>query len=79
MACKKRGDSCFQVVMDNFGDIDLGACIWCKTRAVGCSTALRRHRGGKSKAKVDDDEEPKGGKSKLSEVEESEESKGEGP
>jgi hypothetical protein len=70
--CKKHGDSCLQVVVDDFGDVDLGACVWCKTRSVCCSTALRRHRGGKSKVKVNVDEDPKGGKRKLSEVEQSE-------
>jgi hypothetical protein len=37
--CKKRSDSCLCVIMDDFGDIDLGACVWCKARSVGCSTA----------------------------------------
>jgi hypothetical protein len=78
-ACKKRGDSCLRVVVDNFGDIDLGVFVWCKTQSAGCSTALHRRRGGKGKAKADDDNEPKGGKRKLSEVEESEASEGEGP
>jgi hypothetical protein len=38
-ACKKCGDSCLHVVIDDFGDID--ACVWCKARLVGCSIAQR--------------------------------------
>jgi hypothetical protein len=50
-----RGDSCLHVIVNNFGDIDLGACVWCKARSVACSTAQRRGRRSKAKAK----EEPK--------------------
>jgi uncharacterized protein YoxC len=74
-ACKKRGDSCLRVVVDDFGDVDLGACVWCKARSVGCSTAQRRGRGRPSKAKAK--EEPKQ-KRKASEME-SESSEGEEP
>jgi hypothetical protein len=74
VACAKRRDSCLRVVVNDFGNINLGACVWCKARSVGCSTAQRRGRGGASKAKVKDAEEPKD-KRKASEVdsEESEE------
>jgi hypothetical protein len=66
--CKKCSDSCLRVVIDDFGNIDLGACMWCKARSVGCSTVQRRCRSGVSKAKAKGDEEPKGGKRKASEV-----------
>jgi hypothetical protein len=63
-ACTKRGDSCLRVVVNDFGDIDLGACVWCKACSVGCSTAQRRGRQAKTKVA----EEPKDGKRKASEV-----------
>jgi hypothetical protein len=69
-ACKKCGDSCLRV-------IDLGPCVWCKARSVGCSTAQRHHRGGVSKARKED--KAKSGKQKMSEIEGSEDSEGEGP
>jgi hypothetical protein len=78
VACRKHGDSCLCVVVDDFGGVDLGACVWCKTQSVGCSTAQCRCRGGVSKAKVKS-EGSKGGKQKACEVEESEEREGEGP
>jgi hypothetical protein len=66
MACKKHSDSCLRVIVNDFGDIDLGACIWCKARSVGCSTAQRRGRGGVTQAK---DEEDPTGKRKASDIE----------
>jgi hypothetical protein len=78
-ACKKHGDSCLCVVVDDFGDIDLGACVWCKAHSVSCSTAQRQGRGGVSKAKAKADEEPKEGKRKASEVKQSEDDDGEEP
>jgi hypothetical protein len=65
--CKKRGDSCLRVVINDFADIDLGACVWCKARSVGCSTAQCRGRGGVGKAKAKDEEDPKR-KRKASEI-----------
>jgi hypothetical protein len=73
-ACMKRGDSCLRVVVNDFGDIDLGACVWCKACSVGCSTAQRRGRQAKAKGT----EEAKDGKRKASEVD-SEVSEGEAP
>jgi hypothetical protein len=73
-ACKKRGDSCLRVVVDDFGDVDLGACVWCKARSVRCSTAQIRGRQAKAKGA----ESTKGGKRKASEVD-SEASEGEKP
>jgi hypothetical protein len=73
-ACRKRGDSCLRVVVDDFGDVDLGACVWCKARSVRCSTAQRRGRQANAK----ETEEAKDGKRKASEVN-SEASEGEGP
>jgi hypothetical protein len=64
-----RGDSCLRVVVNDFGDIDLGACVWCKARSVACSTAQRQRRVGASKAKAKDAEVPKEVKRKASEVE----------
>jgi hypothetical protein len=66
-ACAKCGDSCLHVIVNDFGDIDLGACVWCKARSVGCSTAQHRGQGGASKAKAKDAEEPND-KRKASEV-----------
>jgi uncharacterized protein YoxC len=70
----KRGDSCLRVVVNDFGDIDLGACVWCKARSVGCSTVQRRGRQAKAKGA----KEAKDGKRKASEVD-SEASEGEAP
>jgi superfamily II DNA helicase RecQ len=68
VVCVKHSDSCLHVIVNEFGDIDLGACVWCKARSVCCSTVQRRGRGGASKAKAKDAEEPKD-KRKVSEVE----------
>lgn len=76
-ACRKRGDSCLRVVVSDHGDVDLGACVWCRTRAVGCSTAQRHRRVGARKSKVES--EPKSDKRKRSEVEDSEDDEGEEP
>jgi uncharacterized protein YoxC len=73
-ACKKRGDSCLRIVVDDFGNVDLGACVWCKARSVRCSTAQLRGRQAKAKGA----EGTKGGKRKASEVD-SEASEGERP
>jgi hypothetical protein len=62
--CTKRGNSCLRVVVNDYGDIDLGACVWCKARSVGCNTAQRRGR----RAKVKVAKEPKDSKRKASEV-----------
>src|SRR3979490_2737174 len=35
--CKKWGNTCLRRVIDLYGDVDLGACIWCSVRGVGCS------------------------------------------
>jgi hypothetical protein len=76
-ACRKRGDSCLRVVVSDHGDVDLGVCVWCRTRAMGCSTAQRHRRVRAKKPKVES--EPKSDKRKLSEVEDSEGDEGEGP
>jgi hypothetical protein len=55
--------------VNDFGDIDLGACVWCKARSVACSTAQRRRRGGPSKPKAKEAEVPEENKQKVSEVE----------
>src|SRR3979490_2426908 len=38
---KKRGNTCLRQVIDLYGDVDLGACIWCSVRGVGCSISQR--------------------------------------
>jgi hypothetical protein len=75
LACKKRGDSCLRIIVNDLGNIDLGACVWCKARSVGCSTA--QCQGRQVKAKTNGEEGPKG-KRKAS-VLDSEASEGEEP
>jgi hypothetical protein len=71
--CRKCGSSCLCVVVNDFGDVDLGACMWCRTWSVGCSITLHRCQGAVSKARTED--MPKSGKRKVSEVDKSEDSK----
>ena len=47
MTCVKRKNTCLRWVIDIYGDIDLGACVWCQERSVRCSIA-QRGQGGKS-------------------------------
>jgi hypothetical protein len=63
-------------MVDNFGNMDLGACMWCRTCSVGCSTAQCQRRGGARKAQTES--KPTSGKRKVSKVEESEDDEGEG-
>ena len=37
--CVKRKNTCLHWVIDVYGDVDLGACIWCQERSVRCSIA----------------------------------------
>src|SRR3979490_571355 len=77
--CKKWGNTCLCRVIDLYGDVDLGACIWCSVRGVGCSIKqqVRGARGAGSPKKSSGK-----GKRKASEVSEGEVldgSRGEGP
>ena len=49
--CKKRGNSCLRKFVG--GDVDLGACVWCAQRGIGCSISKRSRgmRGVKSPQK----------------------------
>ena len=47
MTCIKRKNTCLRWIVDTYGDIDLGACVWCQERSVWCSIA-QRGRAGKS-------------------------------
>ena len=38
---KKQGNTCLCQVIDLYRDVDLGACIWCLVRGVGCSIKQR--------------------------------------
>src|SRR3979490_511836 len=77
--CKKWGNTCLHRVIDLYRDVDLGACIWCEVRGVGCSIKQRvkgargagrpKKSSGKGKWKV----------SELSEGEVLDGLKGEGP
>ena len=37
--CIKRKNTCLHWIVDTYGNIDLGACIWCQERSVWCSIA----------------------------------------
>ena len=45
--CVKRKNTCLRRVIDVYGDVDLGACVWCQERSVRCLIA-QRGRAGKS-------------------------------
>ena len=47
MTCVKCKNTCLRRVIDVYGDVDLGACVWCQERSVRCSIA-QRGRAGKS-------------------------------
>ena len=63
MTCVKRKNMCLHQVIDTYGDVDLGACVWCQERSVQCSIAQRgwvgktlgkkRKRSEKGKEKVE--------------------------
>src|SRR3979490_2090679 len=48
--CTKRGNTCLRRVVDLYGDVDLGACVWYSLRGLGCSIKqrLRGARGPRS-------------------------------
>ena len=61
--CMKRKNTCLRRVIDVYGDVDLGACVWCQERSVRCSIAQqgrvgknsgeKRKRSEKGKEKVE--------------------------
>ena len=61
--CVKRKNTCLCRVIDTYGDVNLGACVWCQERSVRCSIAQRgrvgkgsgekRKRGEKGKEKAE--------------------------
>ena len=67
--CIKRKNMCLCRVIDMYGDVKLGACIWCQERSVWCSIAQRgqvgkgsgekrkRSEKGKEKAEGTSDED----------------------
>ena len=48
--CMKRKNTCLRQVIDVYGDVDLGACVWCQECSVRCSIA-QRGRVGKTSGK----------------------------
>ena len=48
--CVKRTNTCLRRVIDMYGDVDLGACVWCQEQSVRCSIA-QRGRAGKTSGK----------------------------
>ena len=48
--CVKRSNTCLRWVIDVYGNVDLGACVWCQERSVRCSIA-QRGRAGKTSGK----------------------------
>ena len=45
--CVKRRNMCLCRVIDIYGNVDLGACVWCQEQSVQCSIA-QQGRAGKS-------------------------------
>src|SRR3979490_874656 len=77
--CKKQGNTCLCRVIDLYRDVDLGACVWCLVRGVGCSIKqwVRGARGAGSPKKSSGKGKWKA--SELSEGKVSDGSRGEGP
>ena len=74
--CVKRKNTCLRRVIDVYGDVDLGACVWCQERSVRCSIA-QRGRAGKSSGEKRKRSEK--GKEKAEESSDKENSSGEEP
>jgi hypothetical protein len=77
-ACIKRGDTCLRKIVSVYGDVDLGACVWCQERSVRCSIAQR----GKARRQSSGEKRKRSEKGKEKETEvgsEVEESSGEEP
>ena len=67
--CVKRKNTCLRRVIDVYGDVNLGACVWCQERSVQCSIAQqgwvgktsgkkrKRSEKGKEKAEQTSDED----------------------
>ena len=80
VTCIKRKNTCLRRVIDLYGDVDLGACVWCQEHSVRCSIAQRgrvgktsgekrkRSEKGKEKAEESLGEEPLVKKAKVAEV-----------
>ena len=45
MTCIKRKNTCLCQIVDTYGNINLGACVWCQERSVRCSIAQQGHAG----------------------------------
>ena len=43
--CIKRKNTCLRQVIDTYGDVDLGACVWCQEQSVQCSIAQQGRAG----------------------------------
>ena len=46
--CIKQKNTCLCWIVDTYGDINLGACVWCQERSVWRSIAQRGHVGKNS-------------------------------
>ena len=51
MMCVKWKNTCLRQVINTYGDVDLGTCVWCQEQSVQCSIA-QRGRAGKSSVSV---------------------------
>src|SRR3979490_1419301 len=77
--CKKRGNTCLCRVIDLYGEVDLGACIWCLVQGVSylIKQRVRGARGAGSPKKSSGKGKRKA--SELSKGEVSDGLRGEGP
>ena len=48
MTCIKQKNTCLHRIIDTYGNIDLGACVWCQEQSVWCSIAQRGQVGKSS-------------------------------
>jgi hypothetical protein len=60
MTCVKRGNTCLRRIVDLYGDIDLGACVWCSQWSMKCSISLRGKGSGEGAGKRKRSEDGKG-------------------
>ena len=74
--CVKRSNTCLRWVIDVYGDVDLGACVWCQERSVRCSISQRGRAGKTSGEKRKRSEK---GKEKAEQTSDEDESSDEEP
>jgi hypothetical protein len=60
MTCVKQGNTCLCKIVDLYGDINLGACVWCSQQSVKHSILLHGKGNGEGTGKRKQNEDSKG-------------------